>query len=182
MVVLLFQMVDTGNGIDLIEWGLIAAAVTAIITLMGLAYNKGIKPVVKASKAFNQRWDDAGTIKDINDKLVKIVEEIKPNNGDQRTLSDRLDDIKRMAFDAREVAKSTQDEFMRYQRDELLERRERIKAADLSKKEVSERLGRVEQVQVDTMNRQTAFSTRQTRMEALLSAILRKLEMNESDI
>lgn len=181
-------MIELENGLNLIELSIIAGALTVLFTFVGFCYTKFVKPVVKASKAFNQRWDDAGEIQTIRRNLDNIAEAIKPTNGDKRTLSARLDDIKTFAInakasadEAKATAKETQDRFLSYQHDEMIERRERIRIADDRERTSQGRFERMEQTQVDMNSRQTELSHRQTRMETILRRILLKLEMEADD-
>lgn len=175
------SVVQFENGLDLIELSILAGALTVIFTFLGFCYTRFVKPVVKASKAFNQRWDDAGTIKEIKDQLAVVMAAVKPSNGDQRTLSDRLDDIKHSAAEATKVAEAARSDLAKYQRDEILERRERMRQADDHRISTNTRLSNMEKTQVDLNTRQTAMSQRQTRMELDLRKILEKLEIEGSN-
>lgn len=160
---------DFADGWNFVEWGAISGALVAILTAIFFVYDKLIKPVVKASKAFNQRWDDAANIRQIEAKLNQVVEVLTPSNGDPRTLSDRLDDIGHKAVEAIALSEGTRQMLVDYQREELIERRARQREAQEERRQLNKRLG-------DMENRQTDMSTRQTRLETKMDLVGDKVD------
>jgi chromosome segregation ATPase len=148
-----------------------AAAWVVLITLAAVlvalqqVYRVGIKPVVKAAKGFNQRWDDAGEIEQIKSDVVDIKLALTPSNGDQRTISDRLDTIKQAAIEAKETAADAKTTFEEYKKEEMIDRRSRMREVAEEKRSLNVRIESIE-------GRQNDMSARQTNMEVTLKEIL----------
>lgn len=166
---------DFTDGWNFIEWGAICAAAAAILGLLFLIYDRLIRPVIKAAAVINERWDDTGKIKEINQKIDTIAEAITPTNGDPRSISDRLDDIGHKAIAATKVSEETRREVREYQREEIIERRARQREAIEERRQTNVRLEQLEQ-------RQNEMSARQTRVEGKVDKVLNHLRGEDEGV
>lgn len=83
---------DGGTLVDLLESRVVQMA--AIIAALIYLYRAVVKPVVNACKLLADRWEDITAVADLRVEVASIKEDLRPSNGDQRTISDRLDEIK----------------------------------------------------------------------------------------
>lgn len=152
-----------------LSWTAAIILLAAVLTALTVIYRIIIAPVLKAAKVINQRWDDTGDIAEIKIDVNNIMEAIKPTNGDDRSLSARVDAINHAALEAKAVATQTQETFEEYKREELIERRTRIRDTVEEKRALNRRMEGLE-------GRQNDMASRQTRMENQLTDILKVLE------
>lgn len=144
-------MVDLNDGLSLIEAGVIAGSLSAILVFLFLVMDRIIKPFLLKWGVISKKWDNVEKIDEIMSTLNAVKDQITPTNGDQRSISDRVDTAKHNAANAVTIAEqnsaeinSLSKEFTDYKKVERYERRERQRQHDEDRIAVNSRLTNLE--------------------------------------
>lgn len=157
-----------GAWLSLFRLSLVAGAIAAILSCIVLVRDKVVIPWWRGILTVNKRWDDAGEIEAIKSAVEGLVQAISPSNGDQRSISDRVDTAKHNAIEAN--AKATHaEEAVAAVRQELIDYREHD---ELRREEGQRKRDRYDELMMDRVRG----------MEDLLKTTLAKLEAGNPEI